>query len=109
METQFKGIPSWLDEIDFVDMYAKGAKEEDAIFVDVGGGNGQESEKLRLKVPNLVGRVIHQDLPGPLERAPKIEGVEKMEYDYTGEQTVKGMDCGHFRITNHSRSLSQCC
>jgi hypothetical protein len=91
MGSQFKGLPSWIDGIDFKSTYAKGVTPEHVIFVDVGGGNGQESEKLRTMVPDLTGRVINQDLSGPLDRAPNLDGVEKMIYDYTGEQTVKGV------------------
>lgn len=87
---QFKSIPSWLDGIDFANTYAKDVTASDVVFVDVGGGNGQECEKLRAKTPSLVGKVIHQDLAGPLERAPKIDGVEKMVYDYFGPQKVTG-------------------
>ncbi|KAF2098173.1 S-adenosyl-L-methionine-dependent methyltransferase [Rhizodiscina lignyota] len=108
MEVQFKGIPSWLDDIDFISMYAKGAKANDVVFVDVGGGNGQESGKLRVKVPNLVGKVVVQDLPGPLNRAPEISGVEKMEYDYTGEQTIKGARIYYFRQIFHNNSDKDC-
>jgi hypothetical protein len=89
-EAQFQGIPSWLDDISFKDTYEIGVRPEDVVFVDVGGGKGQESKKLKDKVLDLVGRVIHQDLPGPLERAPKIEGVQQMAYDYFGVQPVKG-------------------
>ena len=60
------------------------------MFVDVGSGFGQECERLINNVPSLVGRVIAQDLQSVIEKAPDIEGVEKMVYDYFGEQVVKG-------------------
>jgi hypothetical protein len=87
---QFQGVRSWLDDIDFKATYAQNIRNEDVAFVDVGGGNGQESEKLIKRVPDIVGKVIHQDLPGVLERAPSTEGVQKMAYDYFTEQPVKG-------------------
>lgn len=89
---QFQGIASWLDDIDFTGLYARGAVANDVVFVDVGGGKGQECEKLRKKVPDLTGRVVHQDMSGPLERAPAIDGVEKMAYDYFTEQPLKGIN-----------------
>lgn len=89
-QMQFQNIPSWLDGIDFQSTYANSSTSSDVVFVDVGGGNGQECEKLRAKTPNLVGRVIHQDLAGVLERAPSVEGVEKMVHDYFTPQKVEG-------------------
>jgi demethylsterigmatocystin 6-O-methyltransferase len=89
-QTQFQNIPSWLDKVDFVAKYAKDVTAEDVVFVDIGAGMGQETQKLKDRTTSLVGRCILQDLAGPLERAPDILGVEKMEYDYFTPQKVKG-------------------
>lgn len=87
---QFQGIPSWLEGIDFATRYANGSRPDDVVFVDVGGGDGQEAEKLLKSTPNLSGKVILQDLETQLKRAPDVQGVEKMVYDYFTEQPVKG-------------------
>lgn len=90
MEAQFASLPTWLDVIDFEKEYAKHAGPETPIFVDVGGGAGQQCVALRKRFPNLKGRVVLQDLPSVLDKAITGDDVEKMGYDYLTEQPVKG-------------------
>lgn len=42
MEAQFSLLPAWFDVIAFDVEYAQSAGPETPIFVDVGGGNGQQ-------------------------------------------------------------------
>jgi hypothetical protein len=42
MEAQFAMLPTWLSVVEFASKYAQSAKPETPIFVDVGGGNGQQ-------------------------------------------------------------------
>ncbi|KAF2103469.1 putative O-methyltransferase [Rhizodiscina lignyota] len=105
---QFKDLPSWLDGIDFAIGFAKGASSEDVLLVDVGGGNGQESELLRSKFPDCLGRVILQDLPAVLERAPELKRIEKMAHDYFTEQPVHGARVYYFRQIFHNNSDENC-
>jgi hypothetical protein len=64
-------------------------ERSNVIFVDVGGGYGQKALALKEAFPNLPGRVIVQDLPGPIERAPKVQGIEFMVHDFYTEQPIK--------------------
>lgn len=92
MEAQFASLPTWLSAIpDFDSKHAQEATPESPVFVDVGGGNGQQCVELQKKFPSMNGRVILQDRPAVLEKAIVGEEVEKMAYDYLTEQPVKGM------------------
>ncbi|ELR01772.1 hypothetical protein GMDG_00148, partial [Pseudogymnoascus destructans 20631-21] len=90
MEAQFASLPTWLDVLPFDTEYAASATPETLIFVDLGGGNGQQYVALRKKYPALQGRIILQDRPAILEKAITPDIVERMPYDYLGEQPVKG-------------------
>lgn len=78
-----------MDGVDFERNYGRGAIPADVVFVDIGGGHGQECQRLRENVPDLTGRVVLQDLPPVLGEAPDMKGVEKMAYDYCTEQPVQ--------------------
>jgi hypothetical protein len=90
MEAQFASLPSWLSVIPFDTDYAKSAESNTPIFVDVGGGNGQQCVALEKKFPELTGRIVLQDRPKVLEKAISSSRVERMPYDYLTEQPVKG-------------------
>ena len=70
------------------------AAADQALFVDVGGGFGQQCEafKTATAAAGLAskGRIILQDLPATLERAPALERVEFQAHDFFTEQPVKG-------------------
>ena len=70
------------------------AAENQALFVDIGGGFGQQCQALKASVaasgPVLKGRIILQDLPPVIARAPALEGVEMVAHDFFEEQPVKG-------------------
>jgi hypothetical protein len=91
MEAQFTMLPTWLSVISFESEYAQSVGSETPIFVDVGGGNGQQCVLLKKRFPSLKGRVILQDRPTVLDRAVVGDSIEKMPYDYLTEQPVKGM------------------
>ncbi len=69
----------------------RAAIEEDRVLlVDVGGGRGQVLGDIRKERPDLVGRMIAQDLPGVLAGREIADGVEKMGFDFFQPQPVKG-------------------
>ncbi|KAL1962581.1 hypothetical protein VTN77DRAFT_9374 [Rasamsonia byssochlamydoides] len=108
MQAQFASLPTWLDVIDFENEYAKAADSNTPIFVDVGGGNGQQCVALRKRFPNLKGRVVLQDLPSVLEKAITGDDVERMAYDYLIEQPVKGARAYYFRQILHNNDDETC-
>jgi len=80
---------TWLDVFDFAG-YVKGSSAESLIFVDVGGGMGQQCALLKKIHPQVPGRIVLQDQPFVLPHAIPVEGVEKEEYDFWSEQPLKG-------------------
>ena len=69
---------------------------ETPLFVDVGGGIGQQCVALKQRFPNAPGRVILQEMPQTLEQAIKAEGVELMAYDFWTPQPIKGIVSLHW-------------
>jgi len=66
-------------------------QDKDAVvFVDVGGGLGQEIGMLRQMVPELPGRTVLQEVPDLVKEAAGTDGVEVMEYDFFTPQPVHG-------------------
>ena len=60
------------------------------LLVDVGAGRGQALRAVRKDRPDLVGRMIAQDLPEVISGREIVEGVETMAYDFFEPQPVKG-------------------
>lgn len=90
MTAVHNGKKTWMDVVDFKSL-VKDSDAETPVFVDVGGGIGSQCALLKAKSPNLIGRVILQDLPVVIEHhALSIDGVQKMAFDFWGEQPIKG-------------------
>jgi demethylsterigmatocystin 6-O-methyltransferase len=64
--------------------------EEKPFLVDIGGSHGHQCIELVKKYPNLLGRLVMQDLPMTVESLAPIEGVKVEAYDFFQEQPVKG-------------------
>jgi demethylsterigmatocystin 6-O-methyltransferase len=89
MNHQLDSLPGWLDAINFLDEFAQNTSANTPLFVDVGGGKGQQCAGLLTKYPNLKGRVILQDLSSVIQDAVTDSRVERMSYDFFTEQPVK--------------------
>ncbi|CAP73355.1 uncharacterized protein PODANS_2_7430 [Podospora anserina S mat+] len=76
-------------------------KPDEAVLVDVGGGFGQQAIAFKAKFPNLPGRVIVQDIPQTLAGARPVPGIEFVEHDFFGPQTVKGAKLYYLRHVLH--------
>ncbi|KAH8765556.1 S-adenosyl-L-methionine-dependent methyltransferase, partial [Diaporthe sp. PMI_573] len=84
-----------------------GSRPEDILFVDVGGGFGQQCISLRKSFPRSSGRVILQDRPSVVANR-RISDVEVMEIDMMKEQPVKGAKVYYFRGVLHDHSDVVC-
>ncbi|KAI0599795.1 S-adenosyl-L-methionine-dependent methyltransferase [Biscogniauxia sp. FL1348] len=89
MTEQHQGQKTWLDVFDFVG-HVNGSSVDTVVFVDVGGGLGQQCALLKRTHPQVPGRVILQDQPFVLPQATLPDGVEKYPFDFWTEQSVKG-------------------
>ncbi|KAI1305018.1 S-adenosyl-L-methionine-dependent methyltransferase [Xylaria venustula] len=95
MAGQRDGLPTFFNAVDFEEEFAKGADESTPVFVDVGGSMGHQCVALRQRYPNLVGRVVLQDLPETIERVktnplPGFEGIEVFVHDFFKPQPLRG-------------------
>lgn len=63
---------------------------EKPLFVDVGGGTGQQCIAMRERWPELKGRVVLQDLPSVVNEVQLPEGIDVMAYDFFTKQPVTG-------------------
>jgi hypothetical protein len=119
MKAQFSNLPTWLSVVSFGTEFAAASKPETPLFVDVGGGIGQQCVLLREKLPDVMGKIVLQDRPDVLKNAIVKDGVDVMPYDYLTEQPVKGMPlfmrrarlrCSTVSVSSHlyfSRDINQ--
>lgn len=80
----------WVDVVRFDEEIAHNAHENEVVFVDIGGGGGEQCLQVQ-KVHKLGGRIILQDRAAVIEKAvkPREAGVETMMYDFFTEQPIK--------------------
>ena len=88
-----RGKLEWLDIFPFKERLSNNLRnDQDAVvLVDVGGSQGRELVKFRERYPDIPGKLVLQDLPGPLNgiKSP-LEGIEVMSHDFYTPQPVKG-------------------
>ena len=60
------------------------------VLVDIGGGLGHQCAEFKRQYPEAPGRVVLQDLEGPISAAASIPGVENMVHDMFTTQPIKG-------------------
>ncbi|KAF2661192.1 methyltransferase B [Lophiostoma macrostomum CBS 122681] len=77
---------------------------DSALLVDVGGGFGQQASLFKNKFSSLPGRVVVQDIPETLDRAPPAEGIEFITHDFFTPQDIKGAKFYYLRHILHDWS-----
>lgn len=90
MQANRFGMPTFLDVFPAPDKASETSADR-ALFVDIGGGFGQQAISFREKYSQLEGRVIVQDLAPTTANATQHPGVEFMAYNFFTPQPVKGM------------------
>ena len=62
-----------------------------AFLVDIGGGLGHDLEELKVKHPDIRGRLILQDQPEVIAQISKaFDGIDRTAHDFFTPQPVKG-------------------
>ncbi|CAK3779703.1 sterigmatocystin 8-O-methyltransferase precursor [Lecanosticta acicola] len=81
----------WTNVVRFDEELAAGAKKDETVFVDIGGGDGGQSIEAQ-KVHKLGGKIVLQDRSAVIAKAAKAReaGIETMDYDFFTEQPIKG-------------------
>ncbi|KAL4894319.1 S-adenosyl-L-methionine-dependent methyltransferase [Aspergillus ambiguus] len=107
MKANRSGMPTFLDVFPTLEK-ASGLSPERALFVDIGGGFGQQAISFRDKYSQLAGRVIVQDLAPTTATATQHPGVESMAYDFFTPQPVKGAKFYYLRNICHDWPDHKC-
>ena len=85
-----EGKNMFLDVYPFEAKLCNRAQPEDVLFVDVGGGVGQQCVAFKNRLSHVPGRVINQDLAPVISQASQCDGVEHENHDFMKDQPVKG-------------------
>ncbi|KAI0197695.1 S-adenosyl-L-methionine-dependent methyltransferase [Astrocystis sublimbata] len=95
MNVHRTGVRTWMDDEVIFDKIGKVLYGNDHpgadLFVDVGGGLGQQCKLLKSRYPDLQGRIILEDLPEVVEKIdPKETDFEIIGMDFFLGQPIKG-------------------
>ncbi|KAL8880631.1 MAG: hypothetical protein Q9198_001996 [Flavoplaca austrocitrina] len=86
--------------------------ESNLLLVDVGGNRGHDLVELRAKYPDLVGKMILQDLPDVVAHASFEQDdervIEAMPHDFFQPQPIRHALAYHFRAIFHDWPDSAC-
>ncbi|KAJ6095584.1 S-adenosyl-L-methionine-dependent methyltransferase [Penicillium sp. IBT 16267x] len=74
---------------------------ERPFLVDIGGGHGHQCVQLGKAYPNLLGRLILQDLPEAVNRLPPIEGVRAEAHNFFQKQPITDAKFYYLRRIMH--------
>lgn len=93
MQTVSSTTSSWLDFYAFEEEIIHGLEKSAnaVLLVDIAGGLGHKLQELRLKFPNLPGRLFLQDLPKTIESADNTKkAFETITHDFLIPQPIQG-------------------
>ena len=88
MKCWHEGLKTWLDVYPLEEECYNQSPQE-VLFVDVGGGFGQQCRALRQRLSHLTGRIVLQDLATTLASAGDIPDVQPMVHDFFAHQPVQ--------------------
>ncbi|KAJ5104579.1 hypothetical protein NUU61_001926 [Penicillium alfredii] len=107
MAAQRKGQRTWLDTFP-LERLVKAAHTEAPLFVDVGGSVGHQCVALVKRLPQLVGRVVLEDLAPVIANALLHPRVERLAHDFWTPQPVTGASFYYLRNVLHDYPDDQC-
>ncbi|CCT63356.1 related to O-methyltransferase [Fusarium fujikuroi] len=99
------------ETIDFNEWIPDGTSDSDVVFVDVGGGTGDQAIALGYKRIGLPGRIINQDLLPISQEAEEMlrsHNIERITYNFFDEQPLKGACVYHYRQIFHDWPDADC-
>lgn len=85
-----EGKNIFLDFYPFEEKLCEGVRPEDILFVDVGGGLGQQCVTFKKRLSHVPGRVINQDQAAVISQASQCDGVEHENHDFMKDQPLQG-------------------
>lgn len=81
---------------------------DSALVVDVGGNVGHDLVALKEAHPDLQGKLVLEDLAGPISAANLPAGFEKVAYDFFTPQPIKDASVYYFHQVLHDWSEDRC-
>ncbi|KAM0319817.1 hypothetical protein ACHAO8_000859 [Botrytis cinerea] len=100
-------MPTWLSKYP-IEEETRDWNPKEPVFVDVGGGFGHMCLELRTEKPNVLGRVILQELDHAIKNALPMKDVELEVHDFFTPQTVTGAKYYYMRNILHDYSDEKC-
>ena len=73
-----------------VEQECRGLNPSATVLVDIGGNKGHQCAEFKRRFPGVPGKVVLEDLPGPLSMALSTPGVENRTHDMFTPQPIKG-------------------
>ena len=102
----------WYDFFPVDDILLQGvdSKDPDAVlFVDIGGGEGHDTQAFHRRFPNHPGKVVLQDLPAVIDNIKELDSaVVRMKHDFFKPQQIHGARGYYFRSIFHDWPDSDC-
>ncbi|KAI9036881.1 S-adenosyl-L-methionine-dependent methyltransferase [Aspergillus affinis] len=108
MAAQRNGERTWLDVFPLDRLVMKTAPTSAPLFVDIGGGVGHQCVALLERLPQLVGRVVLEDLAPVVAHALPHPRVERLAHDFWTPQPVMGATFYYLRNVLHDYPDEQC-
>jgi demethylsterigmatocystin 6-O-methyltransferase len=106
---QFQRGSSWIDTFPVEEALGEFPVSLDqGLFIDVGGGFGQQAIAFKQNFPALIGRVVVQDIPVTLSNAKPVDGIEFVAHDFFLPQPIKGAKIYYLRRILHDWTDDDC-
>ena len=103
----YKLMEAWRqDQLSWLDVYpldhaSRDRRQDQPLFLDVGGGLGHQAMALRERFPELDGRVVVQDMQENITATMEYEKVEFMQHDFLSK--VQPISCKPLSTTAAKR------
>ncbi|KAI1778089.1 S-adenosyl-L-methionine-dependent methyltransferase [Hypoxylon cercidicola] len=81
---------SWLTVYPVLEETQRMTDSSRVVYANIGGGIGHQCAQFKAKYPDVVGRVVLQDLQHSINKALPTPGVENMVHDFFKPQPIKG-------------------
>ncbi|OJJ72182.1 hypothetical protein ASPBRDRAFT_196291 [Aspergillus brasiliensis CBS 101740] len=109
MTARRAGKPTWLDVFPLQRLLlAANPTSEEPLFVDIGGGVGHQCISLIDRLPQLIGRIVVEDLAPVIAHALPHPRVEHLAHDFWTPQPLAGATFYYLRNVLHDYPDNQC-
>ncbi|OJJ71725.1 hypothetical protein ASPBRDRAFT_43120 [Aspergillus brasiliensis CBS 101740] len=93
----------WYEFYPWKERLQKTTNADRVLLVDIGGGKGHDICRFKQRNPDVVGRLVIQDLPSIIEgiQTPLVDGVEAIAYNMFEAQPIKVAKAYYMRTVLH--------